>query len=68
MMRKKMKQNQEKRQQRVFEKLKQKFTIKLVLVTPDLNKEIRVEVDTSDFATSRVLLIKCKVKANGLYF
>ena len=31
-----------------------------VLVTPDLDKEMRVEVDASDFATGRVLLIKCE--------
>jgi len=29
----------------MFEKLKRKFIIKLVLVTLDLNKGIRVEVD-----------------------
>ena len=31
-----------------------------VLVTPDLNKEIRVEVDASDFAMGGVLLMKCE--------
>jgi len=31
-----------------------------VLVTPNLDKEIRVEVDVSDFATEGVLSIKCK--------
>ena len=31
-----------------------------VLVTLDLNKEMRVEADTSDFATSGVLSMKCK--------
>jgi len=44
----------------VFEKLKQKFIIELVLVIPDLNKEMRIEANTSDFAISRVLLIKYK--------
>ena len=29
-----------------------------VLVTPDLNREMRVEVDVSDFATGGVLLMK----------
>ena len=33
-----------------------------VLVTPDLDREIRVEVDASDFAIGRVLLIKCEDK------
>jgi len=32
----------------------------LVLVTPDLDKEMRVEVDVSDFATGGVLLMKCE--------
>jgi len=33
-----------------------------VLVTPDLDKEMRVEVDASDFATGGVLSIRCKDK------
>ena len=31
-----------------------------VLVTSDLDNEMRVEVDTSDFATGEVLSMKCK--------
>ena len=31
-----------------------------VLVVPDLNKEMRVEVDISEYATGEVLLIKCE--------
>ena len=31
-----------------------------VLVTSDLDKEMRVEADTSDFATGGVLSIKCE--------
>ena len=46
----------------MFEKLKKRFTMELVLVTPDLDKEMRVEVDTSDFVTEGVLLIKCEDK------
>ena len=42
----------------MFEELKQKFMIELVLVTPDLNKEMRIEANISDFAIGRVLLIK----------
>jgi len=30
-----------------------------VLAAPDLNKEFRVEVDTSNYATGGVLSIKC---------
>ena len=33
---------------------------KPVLVTPDLDKEMRVKADISDFAMEGVLLIKCK--------
>ena len=32
----------------------------LVLVTPDLDKEMRVEADVSDFATGGVLSMKCE--------
>jgi len=44
----------------VFEKLKRKFIIKLVLVISDLDKGIRVEVDILDFVIDRVLLMKCE--------
>ena len=50
------------RQQKTFEELKERFTTEPVLVTPDLDKEMRVEVDASDFATGGVLLMKCKDK------
>jgi len=33
-----------------------------VLVTPDLNKEMRVDVDISNFVIREVLSIKCKGK------
>ena len=33
-----------------------------VLVTPDLDKEMRVEVDASDFAMGGVLSMKCEDK------
>ena len=36
--------------------------MKPVLVIPNLDKKIRVEVDTSDFAMGRVLSIKCEDK------
>jgi len=50
------------RQQKAFEELKEKFTMEPVLVTPDLDKEMRVEVDASDFATGGVLSMKCEDK------
>ena len=53
-----MKWNWGERQQRVFEELKERFIIQTVLVTPDLDKEMRVKVDTLDFATEEVLLMK----------
>jgi len=34
--------------------------MELVLVTLDLDKEMRVEADASDFAIGRVLLMKCE--------
>jgi len=42
--------------------LKERFTTELVLVTPDLDKEIRVEANASDFATGGVLSMKCEDK------
>ena len=60
MMRKENKWSWGERQQKAFEKLKERFTTEPVLVTPDLNKEMRVEVDTSDFAIGGVLLMKCE--------
>ena len=40
--------------------MKERFTTEPVLVTPDLDKEMRVEVDMSDFAIEGVLLMKCE--------
>jgi len=40
--------------------LKEVFITKPVLATPDLNKEMKVEADTLDYATGGVLLTKCK--------
>ena len=48
------------KQQKAFEELKRRFTTEPVLVTPDLDKEMRVEADVSDFATGRVLSMKCE--------
>ena len=59
-MRKEMKWSWGERQQKAFEELKERFMIEPVLVTPDLDKEIRVEVDALDFATGEVLSMKCE--------
>ena len=47
-------------QQKAFKQLKQVFMSRPLLVALDINKEFRVEADTSNFATGEVLLIKCK--------
>ena len=60
LVRKKKKWRQEKEQEKAFEKLKEVFITKPVLATPDLNKEMKVEADTSDYATGGVLLTKCE--------
>ena len=60
MMRKEMKWSWGERQQRAFKKLKERFTTELVLVTPDLDKEMRVETDVLDFAIGGVLSMKCE--------
>ena len=39
----------------MFEELKKKFTQELVLAALDLDKKMRMEVDTSDHATGGVL-------------
>ena len=44
----------------MFRELKKKFTKKLVLVAPDLDKKMRIEVDVSDYATGGVLLMEGK--------
>ena len=50
----------EEKQQKAFKKLKRRFTMEPVLIIPDLDKEMRVKPDTSDFATEEVLLMKCE--------
>jgi len=47
-------------QQTAFEQLKKVFTSRLLLVAPDLDRELRVEADASNFATGEVLSIKCE--------
>jgi len=47
-------------QQKAFEQLKMVFTSRPLLVVPDLDKEFRMEANTSNFATGGVLSIKCK--------
>jgi len=44
----------------VLKDLKERFTKELVLVAPDLDKKMRMEVDASDYATGGVLSMECK--------
>ena len=48
------------RQQKAFKELKKRFMMEPVLVTLDLDKEMRVEADVSDFVTKGVLSMKCE--------
>jgi len=60
MMRKENKWSWGEKQQKKFEELKERFTTEPVLVTPDLDKEMRVEADASDFVTGGVFSMKCE--------
>ena len=60
LVRKDKKWNWEEEQKVAFKELKRVFTIRPVLVVPDLDKEIRVEVNTSEYAIKGVLLMKCE--------
>ena len=46
------------KQEEAFRKLKEWFTKKLVLVVPDLDKKMQIEVDASDYVTGGVLSIE----------
>ena len=43
----------------MFETLKKKFIIELILVAPDLDKKMRIEIDVSNYVMEEVLSIKC---------
>ena len=42
--------------------MKEGFTTEQVLVTPDLDKKMRVKADASDFMIGGVFLMKCEDK------
>ena len=44
----------------MFGRLKRAFTTEPILAIPDIDREMRVEVDASDYATGGVLLTKCE--------
>jgi len=48
------------KQEEAFKELKEQFTKELVLTVPDLDKKMRMEVDTSDYVTERVLFMEYK--------
>ena len=43
----------------MFRELKEWFMREQVLVAPDLNKKMQLEVDASDYAMGEVLSIEC---------
>jgi len=48
------------RQEEEFRELKERFTKELVLVAPDLDKKMRMEVDASDYVMEEVLFMECE--------
>jgi len=48
----------EKKQVEAFKRLKKVFTTELVLAILDLDKEMRVKTNTSDYTIEKVLLVK----------
>jgi len=48
------------KQEKVFKKLKEKFTQEPVLAALDLDKKMRIEVDASDYAMGGVLSMECE--------
>ena len=48
------------KQEKAFKELKERFTKKLVLAAPDIDKKMRMEVDALDYATGGVLSMECE--------
>ena len=48
------------KQERAFKELKEWFTKELVLAAPDIDKQMRIEVNTSDYVTGEVLSMECE--------
>ena len=48
------------RQEKAFKELKERFTKKLVLAAPDIDKKMRMEMDASDYATGGILSMECE--------
>ena len=47
------------KEERVFRELKERFTKEPVLVAPDIDKKMRMEVDASDYTMGGVLSMEC---------
>jgi len=47
----------EQRQEKLI--LKKRFTIEPILIAPNLGKNMRMEIDVSDYITREILLMKC---------
>jgi len=60
LVRKDEKWNWRKEQKKTFKELKKVFTMQPVLVAPDLNKEMRIEADISEYTTRGVLSMRCE--------
>ena len=50
------------KQEKVFKELKEQFTKEPVLAAPDIDKKMRMKVDTLDYATGEVLSMECEDK------
>ena len=48
------------KQEEIFRELKERFMKEPVLAVPVLDKKMRIEVDTLDYAIDGVLSMKCK--------
>ena len=48
------------RQKKTFKELKKQFTKEPVLIVPDIDKKIRMEVDASDYVMEGVLSMECE--------
>ena len=44
----------------MFEVLKKRFTIKLILVAPNLDKKMRMKVDVLDYVIEEILSMECE--------
>ena len=44
----------------MFEILKKKFTMKLILVAPDLDKKMKMKIDILDYVIKGILSMECE--------